>query len=136
MPNSAEPATANVAHNAIQTTADAPQTTLAERIPERIAAWRYLGASAFLFAFLQALCPAVIAISAVRVFIGLGALAAAAGTDARAAWLACGRDPHPHDADRRPRRGREPLCHLACAAAACKAFGAMARRPAIREQAS
>jgi hypothetical protein len=82
MQNSAEPATANVAHNAIRTTAGAPRTTLAERIAERIAAWRYLGLSAFLFAFLQALCPAVIAISAVRVFIGLGALAAAAGTNA------------------------------------------------------
>jgi MFS family permease len=49
---------------------------------ERIAGSRYLGLSAFLFAFLQALCPAVIALSAVRVFIGLGALAAAAGTNA------------------------------------------------------
>jgi len=49
---------------------------------ERIAGSRYLGISAFLFALLQALCPAVIAISAVRVLIGLGALAAAAGTDA------------------------------------------------------
>jgi hypothetical protein len=51
---------------------------------ERIAGWRYLGVSSFLFAFLQALCPAVIAISAVRVAIGLGALAVAAGTDAPA----------------------------------------------------
>ena len=51
---------------------------------QRIAGWRYLGVSAFLFAFLQALCPAVIAFSAVRVFIGLGALAIAAGTDAPA----------------------------------------------------
>ena len=48
---------------------------------ERIAGARYLGISAFLFAFLQALCPAVIAFSAVRVAIGLGALAAAAGSD-------------------------------------------------------
>jgi len=51
---------------------------------ERIAGWRFLGISSFLFAFLQALCPAVIAISAVRVAIGLGALAIAAGTDAPA----------------------------------------------------
>lgn len=51
-------------------------------LAERIAGSRYLGLSAFLFAFLQTLCPAVIAISAVRVFIGLGALAAAAGTNA------------------------------------------------------
>ncbi len=56
---------------------DGRQVTLAERI----ANWRYLGLSSFLFAFLQALCPAVIALSAVRVAIGLGALAAAAGTD-------------------------------------------------------
>lgn len=51
-------------------------------LSERIAGARYLGISAFLFAFLQTLCPAVIAFSAVRVAIGLGALAAAAGSDA------------------------------------------------------
>lgn len=50
-------------------------------LSERIADSRYLGMSAFLFAFLQTLCPAVIAFSAVRVAIGLGALAAAAGSD-------------------------------------------------------
>jgi hypothetical protein len=55
---------------------------ISDRISERIAGSRYLGISTFLFAFLQTLCPAVIAISAVRVFIGLGALAAAAGTNA------------------------------------------------------
>lgn len=53
-------------------------------LAERIAGWRYLGISSFLFALLQALCPAVIALSAVRVAIGLGALAIAAGTDAPA----------------------------------------------------
>ncbi len=47
---------------------------------ERIVGSRYVTFSALLFAALQALCPAVIAISAVRVLIGLGALAAAAGT--------------------------------------------------------
>jgi hypothetical protein len=58
-------------------------------LAERIAGWRYLGLSWFLFALLQTLCPAVIAISAVRVFIGLGALAAAAGTNAAPrAWHA------------------------------------------------
>jgi hypothetical protein len=67
-------------HNTESQTAEPPQPTPSERI----AGWRYLGVSAFLFAFLQALCPAVIALSAVRVFIGLGALAAAAGTDAPA----------------------------------------------------
>ncbi|HEV3151498.1 MAG TPA: hypothetical protein VGY94_11110 [Acidobacteriaceae bacterium] len=51
-------------------------------LSERIADSRYLGISALLFAFLQTLCPAVIAFSAVRVAIGLGALAAAAGSDA------------------------------------------------------
>lgn len=62
-----------------------PQPTLSERI----AGSRYLGLSAFLFAFLQTLCPAVIAISAVRVAIGLGALAAAAGSNASPrAWHA------------------------------------------------
>jgi hypothetical protein len=57
---------------------DRPGTTLAERVAE----WRYLGASSFLFAFLQAVCPAFVAIGAVRVFIGLGALATAAGAGA------------------------------------------------------
>jgi hypothetical protein len=56
---------------------------------ERIASSRILGISSLLFAFLQTLCPAVIAISAVRVAIGLGALAAAAGSDAQPrAWHA------------------------------------------------
>ncbi|HEX4582342.1 MAG TPA: hypothetical protein VH139_09785 [Acidobacteriaceae bacterium] len=67
-----------------------PQATLAgrifnQRILHRLSGSRYLGLSAFLFAFLQTLCPALIAISAMRVFIGLGALAAAAGTDAQPA---------------------------------------------------
>jgi Co/Zn/Cd efflux system component len=43
---------------------------------------KYLGISSFLFALLQTLCPAVIAFSAIRVAIGLGSLAVAAGTDA------------------------------------------------------
>jgi MFS family permease len=63
---------------AVVNDAGSSRPTLAERIGN----WRYLGFSAFLFALLQTLCPAVIALSAVRVFIGLGALAAAAGTDA------------------------------------------------------
>jgi MFS family permease len=54
----------------------------APNVLERIAGSRYVSISAFLFAALQALCPAVIAFSAVRVFIGLGALAIAAGTSA------------------------------------------------------
>ncbi len=45
---------------------------------------RILGFSSFLFALLQTLCPAVIAISGLRVIIGLTALAGAAGTDAPA----------------------------------------------------
>jgi hypothetical protein len=67
-------------YNTDSQNAEPPQPTPSERI----AGWRFLGVSWFLFAFLQALCPAVIAISAVRVAIGLGALAVAAGTDAPA----------------------------------------------------
>jgi hypothetical protein len=74
---SAENATGKAAEN----TATPP---LPGRISERIAGSRYLGISAFLFALLQTICPAVVAIGAIRVFIGLGALAAAAGTNA---WL-------------------------------------------------
>jgi hypothetical protein len=66
------------AENAAQPASTSTQAT----IVERIAGSRYLGVSAFLFALLQTLCPAVIAFSAVRLFIGLGALAAAAGTNA------------------------------------------------------
>jgi MFS family permease len=51
-------------------------------LAERIIGSRVVSISAFLFAALQALCPAVIAISGVRVIIGLGALAIAAGTNA------------------------------------------------------
>ncbi len=56
--------------------APASNSTLAGRL----AGSRYLGISAVVFAALQAICPAVVAFSAVRVAIGLGALAAA-GTD-------------------------------------------------------
>jgi hypothetical protein len=56
----------------------APPPSLSERIADS----RYLGISAFLFAALQTICPAVVAIGALRVFIGLGALAAAVGTSA------------------------------------------------------
>jgi hypothetical protein len=51
-------------------------------VSSRVAGWRYLGLSALLFAVLQALCPAISAISAIRVMIGVGALAVAAGTNA------------------------------------------------------
>jgi MFS family permease len=71
------------AENLSQPATASQQPAPADRILDRITRSRYLGLSAFLFAFLQTLCPAVIAISAVRVFIGLGALAAAAGTDAQ-----------------------------------------------------
>lgn len=43
---------------------------------------RWVSWSSFVFALLQSVCTAVFAISGVRVLIGLGALAAAAGTDA------------------------------------------------------
>jgi hypothetical protein len=78
---SAENATGKAAEN----TATPPLPgRIPEPISERIAGSRYLGISAFLFALLQTICPAVVAIGAIRVFIGLGALAAAAGTNA---WL-------------------------------------------------
>ena len=78
----------NATGNAAENTATPPlpggiSEPISDRITERIAGSRYLGISAFLFAILQTLCPAVIGISAVRVFIGLGALAAAAGTNAQ-----------------------------------------------------
>jgi hypothetical protein len=76
---SAENATGKAAEN----TATPP---LPGRISERIAGSRYLGISAFLFAFLQTVCPAVVAISGVRVLIGLGALAAAGSV--RQVWHA------------------------------------------------
>jgi hypothetical protein len=64
---------------------DQPEIPLAERV----AGWRYLGLSSFLFAFLQAVCPALVALGAVRLFLGLGALAAAAGASAMLrAWHA------------------------------------------------
>lgn len=50
-----------------------PESTL----PERTAGWRFVGLSSFLFAFLQAICPALVAIGAVRTLLGIGALAAA-----------------------------------------------------------
>jgi hypothetical protein len=77
MPNSAE----NVAATAAQTEAEPPQTLI-----DRIAGWRYLGVSWFLFALLQTICPAVVAIGAVRLFIGVGALAAAAGGAPLRVW--------------------------------------------------
>jgi hypothetical protein len=43
---------------------------------------RWLVWSSLIFAFLQSLCAFVVATSSIRVLIGLGSLAAAAGTDA------------------------------------------------------
>ena len=77
MPNSAE----NLTATATQPDADPPPT-----LAERIAGWRYLGLSSFLFAVLQTICPAVVALGAVRVFIGIGALAAAAGSAPLRVW--------------------------------------------------
>lgn len=45
---------------------------------------RMLGTASLLFALLQAICPAVIAYSGLRVLIGLSSLAVAAGTNAPA----------------------------------------------------
>ncbi len=46
--------------------------------------FRWLGWSSFVFAFLQSACTFVLATSGIRVLIGLGSLAAVAGTDAPA----------------------------------------------------
>jgi hypothetical protein len=105
MMQSPEKLVPKAAEIAAQSSSGAPHATLAERI----ASSRYLGLSAFLFAFLQALCPAVIALSAVRVVIGLGALAAAAGTNA---------PPHGWHAD----WIRVPMMLLAAFAAALNLF--------------
>jgi hypothetical protein len=51
-------------------------------LAKRMAGWRYVGLSSFLFAFLQAVCPALVAIGAVRTVLGIGALAAATGAGA------------------------------------------------------
>jgi hypothetical protein len=45
---------------------------------------RWVTWSSFVFALLQSACTAVLAVSGIRVVIGVGALAAAAGTDAPA----------------------------------------------------
>jgi hypothetical protein len=64
------------AENAVERTSDA-----AESLSTRL---RVLGWSGIAFAILQSACTAVIAVSGVRVAIGLGALAAAAGIHAPA----------------------------------------------------
>jgi hypothetical protein len=46
------------------------------------ARWTFVGLSTLVLAFLQAICPAFIAFSAVRLGVGVGAVIAAAGTDA------------------------------------------------------
>src|ERR1700743_1360851 len=48
---------------------------------------RWLAWSSLIFAFLQSVCAFVVATSSIRVLIGLGSLAAAAGTDAPAKGL-------------------------------------------------
>lgn len=63
-----------------------PQTEQVEPVHagssfDRIMGSRYVSVSAFLFAALQALCPAVIAFSAARSLIAVGALAFAVGTN-------------------------------------------------------
>jgi len=60
---------------------DAAPVTAPVPLPLRDARARLLTWSALLFALLQSFCSAVIAISGIRVAIGLTALAAAAGVD-------------------------------------------------------
>ena len=59
-----------------------PQRLQAAGWRTRVSGWRRIGFAALLFSLLQAACPAIIAVSGVRVAIGLGAFASAAGTDA------------------------------------------------------
>lgn len=61
---------------------NSPDTAIKKtRKPKRIG---WVSWSSFVFALLQSLCTAVLTVSGVRVLIGLGALAAAAGTNAPA----------------------------------------------------
>ena len=75
------------AHTAVETSpasAEAQETVGASRPKKALLDARLLNWSAILFAILQSACTAVIAISGVRVAIGLSALAAAAGIHAPA----------------------------------------------------
>src|SRR5277367_2363935 len=60
---------------------DAEVASAVPTTPESNARTKLLSWSSFVFALLQSLCSAVVAISGIRVAIGLGALAAAAGVD-------------------------------------------------------
>jgi hypothetical protein len=73
----------STAEQNIRTAQNAPQRTsgATESLSSRL---KLLGWSGIVFAILQSACTAVIAISSVRVAIGLGALAAAAGIHAPA----------------------------------------------------
>jgi hypothetical protein len=57
-------------------------STISTESARRTARW--VNWSSFVFALLQSACTAVLAVSGIRVVIGIGALAAAAGTDAPA----------------------------------------------------
>jgi len=63
---------------------DAEVASAVPTAPESSARTKLLSWSSFVFALLQSLCSAVVAISGIRVAIGLGALAAAAGIHAPA----------------------------------------------------
>src|SRR6266446_3713696 len=69
--------------------------------------------SSIAFALLQSACTAVITISGLRVAIGLGALAAAAGVHAcPRPWLSSRRHSHPHDGLGLPWGAHQPICNL------------------------
>jgi hypothetical protein len=66
-------------HHPASPTPESAQAPEAVRAPSRVVTW-----SSFVFALLQSFCSAVIAVSGLRVAIGLTSLAAAAGVDAPA----------------------------------------------------
>ena len=71
----------STAEQNLREAANIPEPNRVESLSSRL---KLLGWSGILFAILQSACTAVIAISGVRVAIGLGALAAAAGIHAPA----------------------------------------------------
>ena len=83
-------------------------------------------------ALLQALCPAVVALGAVRVAIGSGSLAAAAGTDA--VRMASGFCPHPDEVHRSGRCRAEPVRDVIDSQTMRQAIVTVADEPGFSEE--
>jgi hypothetical protein len=87
---------------ALQTSSRTP-TPPATIVPESRRTW-LLTVTSLIFIVLQSACTAVVALSGVRVAIGLGALAVATfGVHAPRSRVSSGRNPNPHDDSRNPR---------------------------------